>query len=237
MKKNILTLILFAVSFTISNAIFAQDNRQPNHIEVSTRVEKQVTPDVIYVGITIDEQQNKGKVFIETKEKEMIKSLQGLDIDVAKNLTVKDMESDLKKYFLKKDNILSTKSYTLKLSTAAQVAAVFDALNSIGISKVSVDKVSISPELQKQVKDELLVSAAQKAKENAVILAEAVGSKAGKAIYIQNYYSFSQPTVAVYNSRSLKATAMDMVVEESLPTLEISQSTISINVLCKFALE
>jgi uncharacterized protein YggE len=122
------------------------------------------------------------------------------------------------------------------VGTADEVATVFDILNSIGISDVNLSKTSISPELEKKVKDELLADAAKKAKENASILAEAVGSKAGKAIYIQNYYNFAQPVAANYSLRSAKsfATADGIMEEESIPSLEINKSAISINVTCRF---
>lgn len=234
MKKSILAIILCAAMLA-GTAAFAQNSTEnPNYIEVSARADKQVTPDIIYVGITIQENDSKLKNSLEIKEKEMIKALQGLKIDIEKALTVKDMDSNLKQYFLKKDNILATKSYTLKLNTADQAAAVFDALNSIGISNVALNSTAISPELEKQVKDELLVTAAKKTKENAEILAEAVGSKAGKALYINNYYSFSQPVGANYALRSMKAMAADGAVEESIPTLEVNKSTISVNVTCRF---
>lgn len=237
MKRFTLTIIAIAATIFAGNMLFAQNAQETNCIEVSARVEKQITPDIIYIGITIDEQNGKGKDYIETKEREMIKILQELKIDVAKNLTVQDMNSDLKKYFLKKNNILATKSYTLKVSTADEVAAVFDALNNLGISNVSLTKTAISPELEKQVKDELLASAAKKAQENAIILAEAVGSKAGKVIYIQNYYNFAQPYAANFSLRNAKSVATDGIVEESIPALEISKSTISINVMCRFSIE
>lgn len=237
MKRFTLTVIAIAATIFAGNMLFAQNAQENNCIEVSARVEKQITPDIIYIGITINGQSGKGKDYIENKEKEMTRLLQELKIDVAKNLTVQDMNSDLKRYFLKKDNILATKSYILKVSAANEVAAVFDALNSIGISDVSLNRTAISPELEKQVKDELLASAAKKALENASILAEAVGNKAGKVIYIQNYYNFAQPYAANFSLRNAKSVATDGVVEESIPTLEISKSTISINVMCRFAIE
>ena len=235
MKKIIIATFALVASLC-TTALYAQDyNQEQNYIEVSARVEKQITPDIIYLDITISEQNSKAKNYLETKEKEMIKALQTLKIDVEKSLTVKDMNSNLKQYFLKKDNILATKSYILKVNTADEVAAVFDILNSIGISDVSLNKTSISPELEKQVKDELLASAAKKTKENATILAEAVGSKAGKAIYIQNYYNFSQPTGANFALKSARSTlSTDGIIEESIPSLEINKSTVSVNVTCRF---
>lgn len=238
MKRFIIAAIAIIAS-VCTTSLFAQNySQEQNYIEVSTRVEKQVTPDIIYISIVIKEADSKAKNYLETKEKEMIKALQSIGIDVEKNLTVKDMNSNLKQYFLKKDNILATKSYTLKVNTADEVATVFDILNSIGISDVNLSKTSISPELEKKVKDELLADAAKKAKENASILADAVGSKAGKAIYIQNYYNFAQPVAANYSLRSAKSFATaDGMVEESIPTLEINKSAISINVTCRFEIQ
>lgn len=232
--NRIITILMAAAALLFATTASAQNQeREENHIEVSTRVEEQITPDIVYLAITIDEQNN--KTMVEAKEREMIKVLQSLGIDAKEALTVNDMNSDLKKYFLKKDGITARKSYTLKLNNAKEVAAVFEALNGINISDINLSRCAVSPELEQQVKNRLLVAAAKKAKENASILAEAVGSKAGKAIYIQNYYSFSQPTVAKVMSRGMMyATAND--AEEAAPALEVSKTTISVNVLCKFAL-
>jgi Uncharacterized conserved protein len=236
MKK--ILLISVALFMLITNGLFAQQQNTQNYIEVSTRAEKQITPDEIYLNIILEEQTSKGKISVEKQEKEMIKSLKGLGIDVEKNLTVKNMDSDLQNYFLRKDAILTTKSFTLKLSTAKEMGNVFDALNKLNISNVSLWKTAISPELEKQTKDELLIDAAKKAKENASILAEAVGSKAGKAVYIQNYYSFSQP----YNSMQTKSMRLMSLSNSAADTyeetsIEMEKTTLSVNVLCRFAIE
>lgn len=228
-----------AATFSFATCAYAQESVKNPYIEVSTRAEKQITPDIVYVGIKINEVDSKGKVKIEEKEKQMILMLQELKVNVAENLTVKDMSSDLKKYFLKKNGALSTKSYTLKLKNADEVMAVIDALNGIGISDIEIERTTVSPELEKEVKDELLATAAVKAKENAAILTETLGSKIGKVIYIQNYYNFTQPYGANFSMRSVKAMAMDAVMEESIsiPSLEVSKVTLSINVTCRFAIE
>ena len=232
--NRLLTISFAVAALFFATASFAQNSdREHNHIEVSTRVEEQITPDIIYLAITIDEQNS--KTLLEAKEREMIKALQSLGIDIKEALTVNDMSSDLKKYFLKKDNVTAKKSYTLKLNTAKEAASVFESLNGMGISDINLTKCAVSPELEQQVKNRLLSAAAKKAKENASILAEAVGSQAGKAIYIQNYYSFSQPAMVKSMSRGMMyATAND--AEEAIPALDVSKTTISVNVVCKFAL-
>ena len=173
------------------------------------------------------------------KEKQMILMLQELKIDVEKNLTVDDMSSDLKKYFLRKDNILASKSYVLKLSTADQVAAVFDALNNINISDVSLQKIGVSPELEQQVKNELMVEAMKKAKNNAQTLLGAIGNQVGETLYV-NYYESSQSYGSRLMVRNTKAMAVAdgvMVEESSIPSLEVSKVTMNVNVNCKFAIK
>lgn len=232
--KRLIVAAIAIIASVCTTSLYAQNHiQEQNYIEVSTRVEKQITPDIIYIGITIREKERQSN--LDAMERQMIKALQSLKIDIEKKLTVKDMSSNLKEYFLKKDNIIATKSYTLQVGTADEAATVLDLLNSIGISDVNLTRTAISPELEKKVKDELLADAAQKAKENANILAEAVGSKAGKAIYIQNYYNFAQPTTANYALRSAKAyLTADGAQQESLPSLEINKSALSINVTCRF---
>ena len=229
------TLIAIVAIMSCGKAFAQVQVNKQNYIEVSTRVEEQITPDIIYLNITINEAVDK-KVTLEAQEKEMIKTLQKLGIDVEKSLTVNDMSSNLKKYFLKKDNIVSIKNYQLKLKDANEVAAVFEALNSINIPDVDITRCAVSPELEQEVKNRLLVAAAQKAKENATILAEAVGSKAGNALFIQNYYNFSQPATAKVMSRGLMYATAANEEADALPTLEVSKTTISINVTCHFAL-
>ena len=234
MKK----LILLAVIICCSPYIFAQSNTEQRElVEVSVRVSKDVLPDEIFLNITINEKDNKGKTSVEQQEKEMVKTLGNLGIDVKEALTINDMESSLQKYALKKDNIFVTRNYTLKVSTAPMATAVIDALNKLNIARVGIGKVSISPELEKETKNQLLTEAAQKAQENAKILAQAVGSEIGKAVYIQNYYSFDSAANGriMMKAYSTMDTAAPAIQEESTE-LQLSKQQLSINVTCKFRL-
>ena len=238
--KRVFSIMAVTLLCVMSSSAYAQNGQEEKpYIEVSARSEKQITPDIIYLDITINEAQDKGKTSVEEKEKQMILMLQELKIDVEKNLTVDDMSSDLKKYFLRKDNILASKSYVLKLSTADQVAAVFDALNNINISDVSLQKIGVSPELEQQVKNELMVEAMKKAKNNAQTLLGAIGNQVGETLYV-NYYESSQSYGSRLMVRNTKAMAVAdgvMVEESSIPSLEVSKVTMNVNVNCKFAIK
>ena len=167
----------------------------------------------------------------------MIKALDAAGIDVKENLTVNDMTSSLNNRILKKDNALVTKDYTLKVTTAAIAAKVIEALNAIDITRVGIDKVSISDSLERDTKNALLTEAAKKAKENAEILAKAVGSTIGKAIYIQNYYSFDSAANGRIMMKSFSAAdASAPTVQEESVELQVSKQSLSINVTCKFRL-
>ena len=236
MKK---LFLIAAIALLNISVISAQNTTQTpeNFIEVAVRVNKEVTPDEIFINITINEKDNKGKVSVEQQEKAMVQSLEALGIDVKEALTVNDMGSSLKTYTLKKDDIFVSKSYTLKVSSASLASQAIEALNRLDIARVSMGRVSISDNLEREVKNALLTEAAQKAQENARILAEAVGSKAGKAIYMQNYYSFDSAAngrVMMKSYATMDASAV-MLEEESVE-LEVSKQNVSINVTCKFQL-
>ncbi len=233
MKKIYLFVLISLISV---GPVLAQN--QNNTIETSVSLNKEVTPDEIFISITINEKDNKGKVSVDEQEKKMIKTLGSLGIETKGALTVNNMGSTLKENTLKKDNIFISKNYTLKVSTAKMASDAIQALKGIDISKCAIQKVSISDSLERAIKNQLLVEAAQKAKENAIILAEAVGGKAGKAVYIQNYYSFNSAsnarlmTVAYSTARVADSAATEETVE-----LEVTKKSLNITVNCKFVLE
>jgi uncharacterized protein YggE len=215
---------------------YAQQN---NTIETSVNVRKEVIPDEIFISITINEKDNKGKVSVEEQQKQMIKALASLGIDTKEALTVDNMGSTLKQNTLRKDNIFISKRYTLKVSSAKDASNAIQALKDIDIAQTYVSRVAISDSLEREVKNQLLVEAAQKAQENARILAEAVGCKAGKAVYIQNYYSFdtaagSRMLTVAYKAANDNSSNMQ---EESAQELEVTKKSLNITVNCKFLLE
>ena len=233
MKKGILIAIAVIMGL---GTIYAQQN---NTIETSVNVKKEVIPDEIFISITINEKDNKGKISVEEQQKQMIKALSSLGIDTKAALTVDNMGSTLKQNTLRKDNIFISKRYTLKVSTAKDASAAIQALKEIDMAQTYVSRVAISDSLEREVKNQLLVEAAQKAQENAKILASAVGCKAGKAVYIQNYYSFdssagSRMLTVAY--KAVKDNASE-ITEESAQELEVTKKSLNITVNCKFLLE
>jgi len=214
---------------------YAQENSKQNYVEVQTRCEREITPDEIYMNITINEKDSKGRITVEQQEKKMISALKGVGIDVEKNLTVDDMNSDLQKYFLGKNTILASKSYSLKVKDAAELGKAFQSLNDAGISDVNLQKAQVSQALQEKTKNELYAEAAKKSKENAKTMIETVGGKVGKVIYAQTYNSYQR----AYSNIALmsKAMAVGNAEPEEETSLQMDKTTVSVTVTFRFAIE
>ncbi|HNY05550.1 MAG TPA: SIMPL domain-containing protein [Candidatus Egerieousia sp.] len=213
----------------------AQENSKQNYVEVQTRCEREITPDEIYMSITINEKDSKGKITVEQQEKKMISALKGVGIDVEKNLTVDDINSDLQKYFLRKSTISASKSYTLKVKDAADLGKALQTLNDAGISDVNLQKAQVSQTLQEKTKNELYAEVAKKSKENATTMIETVGGKVGKVIYAQTYNSYQR----AYSNIALmsKAMAVDNAEPEEETTLQMDKTTVSVTATFRFAIE
>lgn len=237
MKKGFLIALALIVA---AGNLIAQEMGGRDYIEVTVDIEKEFTPDKIFIAITINEKDSRGKASVLEQEKQMMKALSNLGIDVKEKLTVDNLGSSQKNNALKKGNIYVSKNYTLEVNTAEMATKAIIALNQLNIARVNIEEITMSEALVREAKDQLLAEAAKKAKENASILAEAAGGKAGKVVYIHNDYSCK----TFNDARMMKALlnrANDIVedhiiLEEESP-LQISSQEISIAVTCKFLLE
>ena len=224
-------MMIVVAALLMASPRFAQQKTfldQP-YIEVTGRAEMEVAPDEIYVRITINEQDSKGKTTVLQQEKDMVRRLKDLGIDVDKKLVVQDMMNAQ----LKKD-VATSKSYMLEVNSATQLAHVFQALQTIGISDAAVERTDVSnmDELRQQVRG----ASAKAARQNAEILAAALGQKVGKAIFVQDNSYYSRPYSNVVLTRTMKV-ADAGVAATAAPTLEFQKITIDHSVLVRFMLE
>ena len=194
MKKMIFifaTLTMVALSASAQQAEF-----YPSYIEVSGVAEKEIAPNEIYLSITINERDSKGKVSIDEQQREMLAALKKLGIKVGEKLKMMDLTSN----YFKRGNALAKAQYELKLASAAEVAAVWRTLDELGISQVTVQKVSHTD--LEQFKAETRAEAMRAARDNARALAEAIDQQAGKCFWI---YDQQSPVRTVYATANLKA--------------------------------
>lgn len=182
MKKFGLLLIIVLISLQSSS----QERNfidQP-YLETIATADSLVIPNRVYLSILITEKDTRGKTSVEELESRMNTKLTGLGININKELTLSDVTSNFKRYFLKGTDILKNKVYTLLVYNAEVAAKVIVGLESIGISNVYLQKVEYSK--LEQVKIELKQKAVVKAKKQAELMLKPLGQNIGKALYISD---------------------------------------------------
>lgn len=182
MKKGILIILvnLIAISAFSQTKNFID---QP-YLETRSKVDTLVSPDKIYLQILITEKDSKGKISLEEQEHKMANKLVELGINLKKQLFLDDAASNFKKYFLRKQNVLKSKTYQLIVYDAVSVGKVLTGLESIGISNVDIIKTEYSK--IETLKLNLLSKAIAKAKMQAEALVKPLNQKVLNAIYISN---------------------------------------------------
>ena len=182
MKKLIIGLLL-----SVSISGFAQLGEKnfidQNYIEVTGKAELGVSPDMIYLRITLSDKNNKGKLTLSEIEKEMIGKLTSLGIDTSKDLLLADFASNLRAYILKSNAVILSKEYQLIVHDSKTLQKVFFEFQELGISDVLIEKTEHSK--IEQYRKEVKVSAIKAAKEKAELLAAALNQKTGRALFIR----------------------------------------------------
>jgi hypothetical protein len=187
--KNLLASIF--ILFICIEQNFAQTKNfidQP-FIETRAKVDTLVTPDRIYLNINIAEKDTKGKISVEALESKMESKLKSMGIDTEKNLTLNDLVSNFKKYFLKQQDVLKIKSYTLMVTNAIMAGKAIIALEELSISNVTVDRTEYSgiENLKLALKSKVIL----KAKKQAESLCNPLNQKVGKAILISDTFNYN----------------------------------------------
>lgn len=229
MKKLILLLVL---SLIITSA-FAQTKNfidQP-YIETRAQVDTLVTPDRIYLNILIAEKDTKGKVSVEEFENAMAAKLVSLGIDLKKQLMINDVASNFKKYFLKRQDILKSKAYSLVVYDGLTAGKVIVGLEEIGISNVQFHKTEYSK--IDELKLNLKTKAVSKAKREAAALLKPLNQKVGGAIYISDVYNNNNYSM---QSRSL---VMEVAYDKKFEPIDIEFQKIKVQseINIKFKIE
>lgn len=234
MKKSIL---IFAFAM-MQMLVFGQKNflDQP-YLETSAKVDTLITPDRIYLSISINEADSKNKKSVETQEKEMEKALKSLNINTEKDLVLLDLASNFRNYFLKGQNVLKTKRYELLVSDAMTAGKVLIALEDLGISNANIDRTEYSK--SEELILELKSKAVAKTKKIAEKLAKPLGQKVCKAIHISDtnheHYSDDEQVLFMAYPEPVKAPKVDT---PPLPiNIEIKKIKFETNVSVKYILE
>jgi uncharacterized protein YggE len=238
MKKLIFAIMIVClVPKTLSGQTGGKNFIDLNYIEVIGKSEMEIIPDRIYIKVNLNEKDTKNKISISELEKSMITTLQGIGIDVTKDLLIKDISSNFKYYLLTKNAILLTKEYQILVRDAKTAGQLFIDLEKIGISNVSIENLDNSN--IEQFRREVKINAIKAAKDKAESLTKAVNQNIGRALYIQELDNSSE---GLRNSNSIKIRGISSGIYGSnapSPALDFDFEKIKIeySVLCRFELK
>ncbi|HEX8608090.1 MAG TPA: SIMPL domain-containing protein [Pedobacter sp.] len=225
MKK--LLAIAFAALFSLSASAQQVDLRKK--ITVSGSSEMEVTPDVIYLSISLKEyfkdNSNKKKVDITTLENQLFNAVQkaGLDKD---NLTINDLSSYNYATEKKKNpDFLASKQYRLKVTDLNKWNDIIGAVDAKGIAYTNIESYDYSK--IEALKRDLKVKALQAAKVKATYLVEALGDKLGSVIDIQEVNNELYPQPIYRTNMMMKSSMADANVEAGAPEIDFKKIKLS----------
>jgi uncharacterized protein YggE len=232
MKIKVIIIALVALAIQVE----AQETRvETPYIEVVGNAEIEIVPDEIYIGFTLKERMDgKNKITIEEQEKELKKQLQkvGFNLD---NLSLTDASAGFVPVKRKKQEVLTSKNYILKVATTTEVASVFDVLDSVEALNADISRVAHS-EIEKYRK-EVKIIAVKAAKEKAGYLLEAIGESVGKPLMIQERESYDDVMpIANYRMKAMSAMADSEMAPEEMPELSFQKIKLKYSVFARFAI-
>ena len=206
------------------------------YLETTAKVDTLVNPDIIYLDILIREKDERNKISVEEMERKMIQKLKSLGIDTEKQLTLTDLGSNFKKYFLKQKDIMKDKAYELKVFDSQTAGKVLVGLEEIGISNVDLTRTEYSK--IEELKLDLRSKAVIKAKKQADYLVQPLNQKATRALHIteeyyDNYITFNgeleEVVVSGYSDRDTQ--------DYEPPSIEFKPIKVASEVRIIFAIE
>ncbi|MEI6020678.1 MAG: SIMPL domain-containing protein [Bacteroidota bacterium] len=174
----IIALMLWAACY---NAQSAGTCDPKPFIEVTGTSETEISPDEIYITITLLERsENKEKLTIEKQEKDLKQELKDLGIDLS-NLVLSDAHADYQKLRKSNKDVVISKTYILKVISADLLGKVYEKLDKINAYDAYISKVSNSK--LDQYKKENRIKAIKAAKDKVDYLLAAI-NLSGKALQI-----------------------------------------------------
>lgn len=232
-----ITAFISIMLFMPAIGAFAQENALPA-IEMNTTVKREVTPDEIFLHITIKESDYRGRKTLEEMQQEMIGALMENRIDVPESLSLNYMGSEVSyRIFSSSVKPRSEATYTLKLYDAAIMQAVIASLEERQISNIELFRVAYTKE--NELKSEMATEAILQAQTEARTLATAIGQDIGKAINISSWMSGGQAAQPRMYRNVTNSDAEDAAEEAGagMPQFNIGKLTYSFTVNVKFELK
>lgn len=221
--KKLLTIALLLGTILMTNA---QSTNIESYRKVATKgyAEKEVTPDIIYLSVSLKEFYMDGnmkkKVFIETIEKQLFDAAIANGVK-KEDFTIQNIYSynyDNKK---KNSELLQSRQYRIKVTNLNGLNAMLDKVDPQGIQSTNISGYDHSQ--KRDIEKELKTAAVKDARQNAEILAAADGQSVGKVLVINDNSNFNfadlmpvgraYAKTAMFDSASAGAESMDLSLD------------------------
>lgn len=235
-KANYFLLLMAAVCFLTVGG-FAQANTEKRVIEVTGSAETLITPNEFTFKITLLERtENKQKLTIEMQEANLKRELTNLGVDVAKDLTIFDLNS-FYVYRKKVKDTLGSKDYRLKLRDLEKIERLQDIADRLNIS--NLDLIESTHSDLTTFRRETKMEAMRAAKAKAEYMLGAIGERVGKSVFIQETDEETprQISSGVLNVNSNGRSVRDFEDSQSSSTLTFSKIKLRYVVLARFEIE
>jgi uncharacterized protein len=208
------------------------------YLEVNGSADTLVTPDEIFISIAISEKDTRDRMSVEEQEAKMIAALEGLGIDIEKDLSTSYMGSNFKFYLLKGRDVIKYRQYVLRVRDAVMAGKVFLQLEQLDISNSSIQRVDHSA--IDRLKNLMRSKAVENAKERALALLQPLKQTVGAAIHIADNenYNTNNP---IYGSQLQEVVITGYAaagkLRGALATTEFEKIRIAAAVNVKFAIK
>jgi uncharacterized protein YggE len=221
MKK----LAFIAAAVLLTTHVFAQSVDLRRKIEVSGIAEKEVTPDIIDVSISLQEYMD-GKTKVELSQLENQLETAVKDAGIPKEDFTVNNVSAYNYQIQKKRNpgLLAAKQYTIRFHDLDKYNRIINSVDPKGISSTNVDNLDYSKKVE--LKKQLLIDALLAAKTKAEFLANSVGEKLGRVIDINETENSNVP---VMYEKSFVARFSNTTSADNTPDSDIGIKKIKIS--------
>ncbi len=237
------TFLLAAILISgIMNAM-SQTNTTPQRtINANGTAWKEVTPDEIYVQVSLREynKKNNDKVDIETIKNQFLQN--------AKQIGLSEKEVTVQSYTGWNGNVIIYKknkknnpdlkagiTYSVKLSSAQQMDQLVGILDDEATQNFSVSKYDYSK--MEELKKELQIEAVKNAKEKATYTAGAIGETVGKAMTIDGAVEVGENSPRMYTMAMAKSSVAGADSNSSPMDVDFKKIKVQYNIQVTFALQ
>ncbi|MBO5813443.1 MAG: SIMPL domain-containing protein [Alistipes sp.] len=230
--KKILMLLVGVAALCIADIATATEPAPRNSIVIKGSAFLSVDPDIFYLNFTLDGSQRP----IIDQRRDVLDLLKRAKVDIDEQLIISRMTTETKRSSNGTETYL-TQRFRLKLSSMREVQLISSTLEKMGIKQQSVaGDYSKRAESERQVR----IQAMQNAREQAELLADAVGCQIGECLNIVDHNAKSLRNIT-QNTRNAKEIAQySQFADESeinaSPDLKFEKISLSYSVEAEFAL-